>query len=69
MAYCDSTLTITGPTNITDTIQCDFDLSLGFFVDDVLVEERIISNNFNEIIQIYELREDILQKTINFTVP
>ena len=72
VAFCDSTLTITGTTlgaNITDTIQCDFELSLGFFVDDVLVEERIISNSSNEIIQMYEGREDILQKTINFTVP
>ena len=63
VAFCDSTLTI------TDTIQCDFELSLGFFVDDVLVEERIISNSSNEIIQMNEGREDILQKTINFTVP
>ena len=63
VAFCDSTLTI------TDTIQCDFELSLGFFVDDVLVEERIISNSSNEIIQMLEGREDILQKTINFTVP
>ena len=63
VAFCDSTLTI------TDTIQCNFELSLGFFVDDVLVEERIISNSSNEIIQMNEGREDILQKTINFTVP
>ena len=63
VAFCDSTLTI------TDTIQCDFELSLGFFVDDVLVEERIISNSSNEMIQMYEGREDILQKTINFIVP
>ena len=72
VAFCDSTLTITGTTlgaNITDTIQCDFEMVLGFFVDDVLVEERIISNSSNEIIQMYEGREDILQKTINFTVP
>ena len=63
VAYCDST------TTSTDTIQCDFEMSLKFIVDDVLVEERIISYSSNEIIQKYQGREDILDKTINFIVP
>jgi len=63
VAYCDSS------TKSTDTIQCDFEVSLGFFVDDVLVEERIISNSSNEIIQMFQAREDILNETINFIVP
>ena len=63
VAYCDST------TTSTDTIQCDFEMSLKFIVDDVLVEERIISYSSNEIIQMYQGREDILDKTINFIVP
>ena len=63
VAYCDST------TTSTDTIQCDFEMLLGFFVDDVLIEERIISHSSNKIIQMYQGREDILDKTINFTVP
>ena len=37
VAFCDST------TTSTDTIQCDFEMTLGFFVDEVLVEERIIT--------------------------
>ena len=63
VAFCDST------TTSTDTIQCDFEMTLGFFVDEVLVEERIISHSSNKIIQMYQGREDILDKTINFTVP
>ena len=54
---------------------------LGFFVDDVLIEERIISHSGNEIKQITWdgsgliggtvpiTDEDILDKTINFIVP
>ena len=63
VAFCDST------TTSTDTIQCDFEMIFGFFVDEVLVEERIISHSSNKIIQMYQGREDILDKTINFTVP
>ena len=63
VAFCDST------TTSTDTIQCDFEMTLGFFVDEVLVEERIISHSSNKIIQMYQGREDILDKTINFIVP
>ena len=65
-AYCDSTIT---STTSTDTIQCDFEMILGFFVDDVLVEERIISHSSNKIIWRYQGREDVLDKTINFIVP
>tara|TARA_B100000683_G_scaffold186667_1_gene179837 strand:+ start:186 stop:656 length:471 start_codon:yes stop_codon:yes gene_type:complete len=61
--YCDSSITT------TDTIQCDFEMELGFFVDDVLVEERIISHSGNEIIQNSSVNWSILNKTINFTVP
>ena len=63
VAFCDSSITS------ADTILCDFEIALGFFVDDVLVEQRIISNSSSEIIQIHEVREDILLKTINFIVP
>ena len=74
-AFCDSTVTN------GDTIQCDFEMTLGFFVDDVLIEERIISHSGNEIKQITWdgsslvggttpiTDEDILDKTINFIVP
>ena len=74
-AFCDSTVTN------GDTIQCDFEMILGFFVDDVLIEERIISHSGNEIKQITWdgsgliggtvpiTDEDILDKTINFIVP
>ena len=75
IASCDSSMTT------TDTIQCDFEILLGFFVDDVLTEERIISHSGNEIKQITWdgsgliggtapiTDEDILNKTINFIVP
>ena len=67
VALCDSSMTS------TDTIQCDFEILLGFFVDDVLVEERIISHSGSEIKQIRwdgsTIREDILLGTIDFTVP
>ena len=66
VAFCDSTIT---STTSTDTIQCDFEMILGFFVDDVLVEERIISHSSNKTIWRYQGREDILDKTINFIVP
>ena len=74
-AFCDST------TTSTDTIQCDFEMLLGFFVDNILIEERIISHSGNEIKQITWdgsgliggtapiTDEDILDKTINFIVP
>jgi hypothetical protein len=74
-AFCDSTITN------GDTIQCDFEMILGFFVDDVLIEERIISHIGSEIKQITWdgsgliggttpiTDEDILDKTINFIVP
>ena len=46
---------------------------LGFFVDDVLIEERIILNSSSEIKQIRwdgsTADEDILLGTIDFTVP
>tara|TARA_B100000683_G_scaffold276582_1_gene331041 strand:- start:56 stop:523 length:468 start_codon:yes stop_codon:yes gene_type:complete len=65
-AYCDSI------TTSTDTIQCDFEMSLGFFVDEVLVEERIISHSSSEIIQVDPFNfignPSILEKTIDFTV-
>ena len=75
IAFCDSTITN------GDTIQCDFEMILGFFVDDVLTEERVISHSGSEIKQITWdgsfliggtspiTDEDILDKTINFTVP
>ena len=62
VAFCDST------TTSTDTIQCDFEMTLGFFVDEVLVEERIISHSSNKIIQMYQGRR-YFRQTINFTVP
>ena len=60
MAFCDSTIT---STTSTDTISCDFEMILGFFVDDVLVEERIISHSSNKTIWRYQGRKDILDKT------
>lgn len=75
IAFCDSTITN------GDTIQCDFEMILGFFVDDVLIEERGISHSGSEIKQITWdgsfliggttpiTDEDILDKTINFIVP
>ena len=75
IAFCDSTITN------GDTIQCDFEMVLGFFVDDVLIEERGISHSGSEIKQITWdesfliggttsiTDEDILDKTINFIVP
>ena len=66
-AFCDST------TTSTDTIQCDFEMLLGFFVDNFLIEERIILNSSSEIKQIRwdgsTADEDILLGTIDFTVP
>ena len=66
-AFCDSSITT------TDTIQCDFEMILGFFVDDVLIEERIISHSGSEIIQMnpsnFIGNPSILDKTIDFTVP
>ena len=56
-ASCDSSMTT------TDTIQCDFEILLGFFVDDVLTEERIISHSG------IGWGGDILLGTIDFTVP
>ena len=62
--YCDSLITT------TDTIQCDFEILLGFFVDDVLIEERIISHSSSKIIQPHVSPGlDILDNTIDFTVP
>ena len=75
IAFCDSTITN------GDTIQCDFEMTLGFFVDDVLIEERVISHSGSEIKQITWdgsfliggttpiTDEDILDNTINFIVP
>lgn len=67
IAKCDSSITI------TDTIQCDFEMLVRFFVDNVLVEERIISHSSSEIIQPhppYFDDPDILErKTIEFRVP
>ncbi len=57
IASCDSSMTT------TDTIQCDFEILLGFFVDDVLTEERIISHSG------IGWGGDILLGTIDFTVP
>ena len=66
-ALCDSSITT------TDTIQCDFEMVIGFFVDDVLIEERIILNSSSEIKQIRwdgsTPDENILLGTIDFTVP
>tara|TARA_B100000683_G_scaffold108977_1_gene107367 strand:- start:1501 stop:1794 length:294 start_codon:yes stop_codon:yes gene_type:complete len=63
-SLCDSSITT------TDTIQCDFEMVLGFFVDDDLIEERIISHSSSKIVQPLSLSGlDILDKTINFTVP
>ena len=66
-ALCDSLMTT------QDTIHCDFEMALGFFVDDVLIEERIILNSSSEIKQIRwdgsTADEDILLGTIDFTVP
>ena len=63
-SLCDSSITT------TDTIQCDFEMVLGFFVDDDLIEKRIISHSSSKIIQPLSLFDlDILDKTINFTVP
>ena len=60
-------------TVILVTIQCDFEMVPGFFVDDVLIEERIILNSSSEIKQIRwdgsTTDEDILLGTIDFTVP
>ena len=66
IAKCDSSITI------TDTIQCDFEMLVRFFVDNVLVEERIISHSSSEIIQPhppYFVDPDILDKTMEFRVP
>ena len=66
-ALCDSSITT------TDTIQCDFEMVIGFFVDDVLIEERIILNSSSEIKQVRwdgsTPDENILLGTIDFTVP
>ena len=62
---CDSTFTT------IDSIQCDFEILIGFFVDDVLIEERIISHSYSEInntIDFFE-NEYISENTIDFTVP
>ena len=65
--FCDST------TTSTDTIQCDFEMLLGFFVDNVLIEERIISHSGSKIITVDPINVDgdpsILFNTIDFTVP
>ena len=62
--YCDSLITT------PDTIQCDFEILLGFFVDDVLTEERIISHSSSKILQPHVYSGvDILDNTIDFTVP
>ena len=66
-ALCDSSIAT------TDTIQCDFEMVLGFFVDDVLIEERIISHSGSKIITVDPINVDgdpsILFNTIDFTVP
>ena len=51
-AICDSI----GPNSLQDSIQCDFEVVIGFFVDDVLEEERAFSETVNG-------------QTIDFTVP
>ena len=51
-AICDSI----GPNSLQDSIQCDFEVIVGFFVDGVLQEERVFSESVNG-------------QTINFTVP
>ena len=51
-AICDSI----GPNSLQDSIQCDFEVDIEFFVDGVLEEERV----FSEIVN---------GQTINFTVP
>ena len=62
---CDSTFTT------IDSIQCDFEILIGFFVDDVLIEERNISHSYSEInngIGFLE-NEYYSENTIDFTVP
>ena len=50
-----------------DSIQCDFEILIGFFVDDVLIEERNISHSYSQINN--NINEYVEENTIDFTVP
>ena len=57
--------------NPTDSIQSNFEILIGFFVDDVLIEERNISHSYSQINNSIGILENgyVEENTIDFIVP